>query len=82
MVEVLPKIISPNQSGFVKGISIINNVLLAQKIIKDIHRRKIHVNVVVMLDMAKAYYRVSWIFLTMVLRKFSFSEVLLIWYGS
>ncbi|KAF3632412.1 hypothetical protein FXO38_26175 [Capsicum annuum] len=50
---VLPKIISKNQSNFVKGRSITENVLLAQKIIRDITRRnKLH-NIVVKLDMAK-----------------------------
>lgn len=32
-------------------------------------------NVVVKLDIAKAYDKVSWIFLTKVLRKFGFSEI-------
>lgn len=59
MVEVLSKIISPDQSGFVKGRNIVENVFLAQEIIRDINKRKKHVNVVVKLDMAKAYDRVS-----------------------
>lgn len=74
IVEVLPKIISPTQSGFVKGRSITENILLAQEIIRDIYRRSQNVNVVVKLDMAKAYDRVSWIFLTKVLRRFGFAE--------
>lgn len=77
MVEVLPRIISPNQSGFVKGRSIAENVLLAQEIIRDIHMRNHNINVVVKLDMTKAYDRVSWIFLTKVLREFGFSEVII-----
>lgn len=77
IVEVVPKIISPNQLGFVKGRSIMENVLLAQEIIKDINMRKKYVNVVVKLDMDKAYDRVSWIFLTKVLRKFGFSKVII-----
>ncbi|XP_059306377.1 uncharacterized protein LOC132057790 [Lycium ferocissimum] len=76
IVTVLPGIISNTQTGFVKGRSIVENVLLAQEIIRDINKRnKLH-NVVVKLDMAKAYDMVSWIFLTKVLRQFSFSEVI------
>jgi len=74
IVAVLPGIISTNQSGFVKGRSITDNVLLAQEIVRDINRRnKLH-NVVVKLDMAKAYDRVSWKYLVRVMRKFGFSE--------
>lgn len=53
------------------------NILLAQEIIRDINNRNQHVNVVVKLDMTKAYDRVFWIYLTKVLRKIGFSEVLI-----
>lgn len=84
MVEVLPRIISMNQSGFVKGRSIFENILLAQEIITDINMRNKNINVVVKLDMAKAYDRVSWIYLTKVLRCFGFTEWRLLsnnWYS-
>lgn len=58
MVEVLPKIISPTQSVFIKGRSITKNVLLAQEIIRDINMRNQNINLVVKMDMAKAYDRV------------------------
>lgn len=45
--------------------------------IRDINRRKKHTNVVVKLDMAKVYNKVSWIFLTKALRKFEFLEVII-----
>lgn len=77
ILMVLPKIISPNQSGFVKGRSIVENVLLAQEIIRYINKRNILVNVVVKLYMGKTYDRVSWIYVTMVMRKLGFSEVLI-----
>lgn len=71
---VLSKLISNNQSGFVKGRSIKENVLLAQEIIRDMNRRnKLH-NVVVKFDMAKAYDRVSWKYLIQVMKRFGFSE--------
>lgn len=77
IVEVLPKIISSNQSEFVKCRNIIENVLLAQEIIRDIHLRNQNVNVVVKLDMAKTYDRISWIFLTKILRRFEFLETII-----
>lgn len=60
-----------------KGRSITENVLLAQEIIRDINIRKNFQNVVVKLDMAKAYDRVLWFYLTKVLRRFGFSELII-----
>ncbi|XP_070005504.1 uncharacterized protein [Nicotiana sylvestris] len=53
------------QAGFVKGRSIMENVLLTQEIITNIILRiKAGPNVVIKMDMTKAYDRLSWIFLT------------------
>ncbi|XP_049379842.1 uncharacterized protein LOC125844580 [Solanum stenotomum] len=65
------------QQSFVKGRNITENILLAQEIIRDINRRNKNINVVVKLDMAKAYGRVSGIFLTKVLRKFGFAKAII-----
>lgn len=59
MEEVLPKLISANKSGFVNEKSIIENVLLAQKLVTDIGKRGKPSNVVIKLDIDKAYDRVS-----------------------
>ncbi|XP_059310157.1 uncharacterized protein LOC132061337 [Lycium ferocissimum] len=66
-----------NKAGFVKGRSIVENVLLTQEIVSDIRLRTKSANVVMKLDMAKAYDRVSWIFLMKVLRKIGFSELVI-----
>ncbi|XP_019232503.1 PREDICTED: uncharacterized protein LOC109213197 [Nicotiana attenuata] len=72
---LLPNLISEEQAGFVKGRSIVENVLLTQEIITDKRlRTKAGPNVVIKLDMAKAYDRLSWLFLTKVLRKMGFGE--------
>ncbi|XP_016567089.1 uncharacterized protein LOC107865311 [Capsicum annuum] len=77
MAMVLPNIISQNQTRFVKGRSITENGLLAQEIIRDINLRNRNTNVMVTLDMTKAYDRVCWIFLTKALWRFGFSEVII-----
>lgn len=59
MSKLLPMMISSNQSDFVKGRSITENIFLAQEIIKDINLRKNNQNIVVKLDMAKTYDRLS-----------------------
>lgn len=60
-----------------KGRNVAENVLLAQEIIRYINRRNKNINIMVKLDMEKAYDKVSWIFLTKVLRQFSFSEIII-----
>ncbi|XP_027122034.2 uncharacterized protein [Coffea arabica] len=57
------------------GRQIFDNVLLAQELITDIGKASRGGNVVLKIDMAKAYDRVSWPFLIQVLRHFDFCEV-------
>ncbi|XP_059295557.1 uncharacterized protein LOC132048893 [Lycium ferocissimum] len=71
---ILPRFVSPNQSGFMKGRSIIENVLLTQEIVIDIWKIGKPTNVIIKLDMAKAYDRVSWLFFIRILHKIGFSE--------
>ena len=72
---ILQTLISTNQSGFVKGRSIFENIMLAQEIIHQIKKPNIGSNVVIKLDMAKAYDRVSWSYICLVIRKMGFDEV-------
>nr|XP_010313000.1 uncharacterized protein LOC104644619 [Solanum lycopersicum] len=62
-------------NGFVKGRSIAENISLAQEIIHGIKKPKEGSNVVIKLDMVKAYDRVSWTYTCLVLRKMGFIEV-------
>lgn len=52
---MLPKIISANQSEFVKGRINIENELLAHELVTDIDKRGKPENVVIKLDMEKEY---------------------------
>ncbi|GAA0168908.1 reverse transcriptase [Lithospermum erythrorhizon] len=71
---ILPKLISPFQAGFVPGRIIQDNILLAQELMHQIDAGKKEGNVILNLDMAKAFDRLSWNFLHKVLAKFGFSE--------
>ncbi|XP_055824261.1 uncharacterized protein LOC129892709 [Solanum dulcamara] len=77
LAPILPQLISDNQSGFVKGRSISENIMLAQEIIHNIKKPNVGDNVVIKLDMAKAYDRVSWSFTCMVMRRMGFGEVII-----
>ncbi|KAL2475523.1 Uncharacterized protein Adt_36259 [Abeliophyllum distichum] len=70
----LPKIISPSQSGFTPGRDIGDNILLAQELVYQLDRKTRGGNVVLKLDMAKAYDRVDWTFLLKVLQSFGFDH--------
>jgi hypothetical protein len=71
--DILPRLVSPEQSAFVKGRDILDNVLLAQELLQHFHRKTRGHNMVLKLDMMKAFDRVSWAFLQAVLAKFGFS---------
>lgn len=77
MSLILPMIISDEQSGFVEGMGITDNVLLAQEMIHNINAKARGGNMVLKLDMAKAYDRLSWLFLLKTLRNFRFDERLI-----
>lgn len=73
LAPLLPYLTTPNQSGFIKGRLLSDNVLLAQELIQDISNCSLTPNVAIKLDMAKAYDRVQWPFLIKVLRRMGFS---------
>nr|XP_016459694.1 PREDICTED: uncharacterized protein LOC107783238 [Nicotiana tabacum] len=79
--KFLPNYISPNQSGFVKGRSIFENILLTQEIVTDIRMRDKPANMVIKLDMTKAYDRVLWKYLMCVTRRIGFAEhfITMVW---
>src|SRR4051812_31793627 len=74
LTNVLPCIISPKQVGFVKGRSINDNILLAQELLQSIKKKIRRSNLIMKLDITKAYDSISWLALIKVLRKFGFNE--------
>ncbi|XP_071906019.1 uncharacterized protein [Coffea arabica] len=57
--QLLPKLISPWQADFVPGHCISDNLLLAQELAIDLDKRLNHPNLILKLDMEKAYDRFS-----------------------
>ncbi|PKU67899.1 integrator complex subunit 11 [Dendrobium catenatum] len=56
---LLPKLISPNQMGFVKGRAIVDNILLAQEFCQDLDIKTRGGNMILKLDIAKAYDNIN-----------------------
>jgi hypothetical protein len=72
---VLPAIISPNQSAFIPGRLITDNILAAYETLHSMHTRMWGKEgyMALKLDMSKAYDRVEWGFLEEVMRRLGFA---------
>ncbi|KAL0283696.1 UNVERIFIED_CONTAM: hypothetical protein Sangu_2873600 [Sesamum angustifolium] len=71
---VLPSLISKTQSGFVPGRVISDNILIAQELVHKIGNKRNEGNVILKLDMAKAYDRLEWGFLYKIMERMGFSD--------
>lgn len=65
---LLPDLIEPNQCAFVKGWLLLENVLLATKLVKDYHKQSIQPRSILKLDISKAFDSVNWSFIMNTLR--------------
>ncbi|XP_042964017.1 uncharacterized protein LOC122298309 [Carya illinoinensis] len=74
LTNLLPKMISQEQGAFIPGRSIFENISLTQEMVHSINKTIYGGNVLVKLDMSKAYDRVNWRFLIHVLGVFGFSS--------
>lgn len=66
---LLPSLILKEQSAFVQGREISDNILLAQELVGSPEKKIRGHNIIFKLDMMKAFDRVSWIFLSKLLAK-------------
>ncbi|VFQ87964.1 unnamed protein product [Cuscuta campestris] len=72
--DLLPKLISEEQGGFVKGRQIHDQILIAQEIIQNLDYKTRGGNIAIKLDMSKAFDRVSWDYLQAILGKLGFDH--------
>lgn len=79
--RLLSDIISENQSAFVPGRSIYDNVLVAFEIVQYMKRKHkgLEGDVALKLDISKAYDRVSWRYLRAVMRRMGFCNKWVDW---
>ncbi|KAM2092455.1 hypothetical protein TB2_030374 [Malus domestica] len=79
--RVMPKVISDNQSAFVAGKYIQDNILVVHEILHSLmHQTKEdRAGMALKLDMAKAYDRVEWGFLLIMMAKLGFDPVFCRW---
>ena len=76
--HIMPFIIPENQGGFVKGRKIWDNIILVQEVIHSSLKNK-DKGMVVKLDLANAFDRVSYPFLYQVMLRFGFAPEFVAW---
>lgn len=69
----MPNLEDEEQAGFVQGWNISQHVVIAQELIRDLSRKVMGANIVIKLDMSKAYDRLKWTFLLRAMEAFGFS---------
>ena len=80
MRPLLCKLVSPYQSAFIPGKCINENQIILQELLHSFKHRKVKVGFVALkMDLQKAYDRVNWKFLRVVLKGFGFHEIFLNW---
>eukprot|EP00253_Pinus_taeda_P036043 PITA_36043 len=75
---ILPNLISEEQSGYVEGRQIQDNILLAQEMVHTLQTRK-KVGMVMQLDLSKAFDKVNWNYLEAILTAFGFDQQWINW---
>ena len=78
--SVLPLLVSKEQSAFVSGRAMMDNILLAQKVLHSMRNKSEGKKLMVLkLNMEKAYDMMTWDFIQMAMSKFGFDMKSLIW---
>lgn len=75
LATLLPKLIDEEHTGFVHGRSISQHIAIAQELTRDLSRKVTGDNIILKLDMAKAYDRLEWRFLLWAMGSFGFSAI-------
>jgi hypothetical protein len=75
---ILPTIISPEQSGYVEGRQILDNVILAHEVIHSLQKTRMP-GMLFKLDLSKAFDKLSWDYMREMLLAFGFDKLWVDW---
>lgn len=73
--DAVQVLVSPNQSAFIQGRNILDNVLLAHELVRNFHRQRGIAKFCAKLDIRKAYDSVSWEAVLMCLEAMGFPNL-------
>ena len=75
---LLSALISEEQTGYVEGRQILDNIIQAHEVVHSLKSNK-QAGVIIQLDLAKAYDKLSWSYIRAVLRAFGFDQNWIRW---
>ncbi|XP_071704795.1 uncharacterized protein [Rutidosis leptorrhynchoides] len=75
----LDEVVGCNQSAFILGRTISDNILLTQELMKDYHTNRGVARCAFKVDIQKAYDTVDWVFLESILRRFGYLDTMVKW---
>lgn len=73
--KILPRLVDEEQAGCIQDRNITSHCALAQELVRDINRKVAVGNVILKIDMAKAYDMLEWRFILHALKAFGFIEI-------
>nr|GEZ58410.1 hypothetical protein [Tanacetum cinerariifolium] len=79
IIKGIKEVVSDNQSAFVPGRRISDNILITQELMHNYHRQMGPPRCAFKIDIQKAYDTVDWRFLGCVLKLFGFHPLMIIW---
>ncbi|XP_060217048.1 uncharacterized protein LOC132644468 [Lycium barbarum] len=77
--QVLPSIISPNQSAFVSGRTVVQNVLICQDLVRLYNRKNSPSSCLIKINLKKAYDTVEWAFVKEMMHALNFPYQFIRW---
>eukprot|EP00253_Pinus_taeda_P025366 PITA_25366 len=75
---LLPFLISEEQTGFVEGRQILNNIIQAHEVVHSLKRSK-QAGMSIQLDLTKAYEKLSWAYIRTILKAYGFGQNWIRW---
>ncbi|GAA0142619.1 hypothetical protein LIER_03474 [Lithospermum erythrorhizon] len=79
ILALVPKVSGSPRGAFVQGRNIVDNIWVAQELVKGYNRSRCTLSCMLMMDIRKAFDTVSWSFLEDILRGFGLPELFIGW---
>ncbi|XP_074305781.1 uncharacterized protein LOC141641002 [Silene latifolia] len=79
LARVLPSIVSENQSAFIKGRDIVDNILICQDLVRLYKRKSCSPRCLMKIDLKKAYDSIEWEFVKQMMKALKFPRRFILW---